>query len=82
MPSMIVRIIDRLVVWGVEMDGVEPKLTPYFASFPPWLRTPVTRTRPLLYRAERDAMASTTSHPTMTKVAMAPAVILAFSFVV
>ena len=38
--------------------------------------------RPLFYRAERNAIASTTSHPTMTKEATAPAVILAFSFAV
>lgn len=31
------------------------------------------------YRAERNAMASTTIHPTMTKAATAPAVILVFS---
>jgi SOS-response transcriptional repressor LexA len=34
------------------------------------------------YRADKNAMASTTSHPTMTKDATAPAVILAFSLVV
>jgi hypothetical protein len=34
------------------------------------------------YRAERNATASTTSHPTMTKEAAAPAVILAFSLAV
>jgi hypothetical protein len=34
------------------------------------------------YRTDRNAMASTTNHPTMTKEATAPAVILAFSFVV
>jgi hypothetical protein len=34
------------------------------------------------YRADKNAMASTTSHPTMTKDVTAPAVILAFSFVV
>ena len=38
--------------------------------------------RPQFYRAERNAIASTTSHPTMTKEATAPAVILAFSFAV
>src|ERR1700682_5467948 len=31
-------------------------------------------TRPLFYRAERNAMASTTSHPTTTKEATAPVV--------
>jgi len=41
---------------------------------PPW--------RPLFYRADSNAVASTTSHPTMTREATAPAVILAFSFVV
>jgi hypothetical protein len=35
-----------------------------------------------VYRAERNAMASTTSHPTMTNEATAPAVIFAFSLVV
>ena len=35
-----------------------------------------------LYRADRNAIASTTSHPTMTREATAPAVILALSFVV
>jgi hypothetical protein len=34
------------------------------------------------YRADRNAMASTASHATITKEATAPAVILAFSFVV
>ncbi len=34
------------------------------------------------HRTDRNAMASTTNHPTMTKEATAPAVILAFSFVV
>jgi hypothetical protein len=34
------------------------------------------------YRADRNAMASTTTHPTMTREATAPAVILALSFVV
>jgi hypothetical protein len=32
------------------------------------------------YRADRNAMASTTSHPVMTNAATAPAVIFAFSF--
>jgi hypothetical protein len=36
----------------------------------------------LFHRAERNAMASTTSHPVMTSAATAPAVILAFSLVV
>jgi len=35
-----------------------------------------------VYRADKNAMASTTSHPTITNEATAPAVILAFSFVV
>jgi hypothetical protein len=35
-----------------------------------------------LHRADSNAIASTTSHPTMTREATAPAVILAFSFVV
>jgi hypothetical protein len=34
------------------------------------------------HRADRNAMASTTSHPTMTREATAPAMILAFSLVV
>jgi len=34
------------------------------------------------YRADSNAIASTTSHPTMTREATAPAVILAFSLVV
>jgi hypothetical protein len=34
------------------------------------------------YRADINAMASTTSHPVMTSAATAPAVILTFSFVV
>jgi hypothetical protein len=34
------------------------------------------------YRADRNAMASTASHATITKEATAPAVILAFSLVV
>jgi hypothetical protein len=36
----------------------------------------------LYYRADKIAMASTTSHPTMTNEATAPAVIFIFSFVV
>jgi len=35
-----------------------------------------------VYRADRNAVASTTSHPTMTREATAPAMILAFSLVV
>jgi hypothetical protein len=35
----------------------------------------------LFYRMDIKTMASTTSHPTMTTAATAPAVILAFSFV-
>jgi hypothetical protein len=35
-----------------------------------------------VYRADKNAMASTTSHPTIANEATAPAVILAFSFVV
>ena len=37
---------------------------------------------PLFYRTDKNAMASTTSHPTMIKEATAPVVILGFSFVV
>jgi hypothetical protein len=37
---------------------------------------------PFFYRADRNATANTASHPTMTKEATAPAVILSFSFVV
>jgi hypothetical protein len=37
---------------------------------------------PPFYRTDRNARASTKSHPTMTNEATAPAVILAFSFVV
>jgi hypothetical protein len=35
-----------------------------------------------LHRAERNARASTTSHPTITNEAIVPAAILVFSFVV
>jgi pilus assembly protein Flp/PilA len=35
-----------------------------------------------VYRADRNAVASTTSHPTITREATAPAMILAFSLVV
>jgi hypothetical protein len=35
-----------------------------------------------LYRADKTAMASTTAHPTMTRAATAPAVILALSLAV
>jgi hypothetical protein len=41
---------------------------------PPW--------RPLFHLADSNAIASTASHPTMTREATAPADILAFSFVV
>jgi hypothetical protein len=36
----------------------------------------------VFYRDDKSAMAKTTSHPTMTSEVTAPAVILAFSFVV
>jgi hypothetical protein len=51
-------------------------------AFAGWLRSIIRPRWPVSYPAERNAMASTASHPTITSATTAPAVILAFSLVV
>ena len=83
MLTCILQQRKRLGVYNPEaFDVPHPRSEVYaLKAMVPAARWP-SRLAASFYRADRNAMASTTSHPVMTSAATAPAVIFAFSFVV